>query len=218
MGLQQFEERLERLVEGTLSKPFRSTLQPVEVGRRLTREMDLHRRVGVRGLIAPNSFTVTLSPTDVDRFSNFIDALSRELAEAAREHAHAEGYAFLGPIDVQIYEGSKLRAGRFVVTCEVVEGPEDVPVAELVLPDGSHIPIGDGPVVLGRLPASDVVLNDPNVSRRHAEFRRTSDGVVVTDLGSTNGTRVNGALVREQVLASGDEITLGTSIVVFELT
>ena len=49
MGLQQFEERLERLVEGTLAKPFRSNLQPVEIGRRLTREMDLHRRVGVRG-------------------------------------------------------------------------------------------------------------------------------------------------------------------------
>ena len=58
MGLQQFEERLERLVEGTLAKPFRSNLQPVEIGRRLTREMDLHRRVGVRGLIAPNAFAV----------------------------------------------------------------------------------------------------------------------------------------------------------------
>ena len=62
MGLQQFEERLERLVEGTLAKPFRSNLQPVEIGRRLTREMDLHRRVGVRGLIAPNAFAVTLAP------------------------------------------------------------------------------------------------------------------------------------------------------------
>ena len=82
MGLQQFEERLERLVEGTLAKPFRTNLQPVEIGRRLTREMDLHRRVGVRGLIAPNVFTVSLSPTDADRFSSFIEALIRELAEA----------------------------------------------------------------------------------------------------------------------------------------
>lgn len=217
MGLQQFEERLERLVEGTLSKPFRSTLQPVEIGRRLTREMDLHRRVGVRGLIAPNSFTVTLAPADVDRFANFIDALSRELADAAREHARAETYSFLGPVDVQIYEGTRLRPGRFVVTAEVVEGPEEGPSAELVLPDGSHVSIGDGPVVLGRLPESDVVINDPNVSRRHAEFRRTGDGVVVTDLGSTNGTRVNGVPVREHLLASGDEITVGTSTLVFEL-
>jgi hypothetical protein len=100
MGLQQFEERLERLVEGTLAKPFRSNLQPVEIGRRLTREMDLHRRVGVRGLIAPNAFAVTLSPADVSRFSNFIDALSRELSDAAREHARIEGYSFVGPVEV----------------------------------------------------------------------------------------------------------------------
>ena len=105
MGLQQFEERLERLVEGTLAKPFRSNLQPVEIGRRLTREMDLHRRVGVRGLIAPNAFAVTLAPADVERFSNFIDALSRELSDAAREHAKNEGYLFVGPVEVEIFEG-----------------------------------------------------------------------------------------------------------------
>lgn len=218
MGLQQFEQRLERLVEGTLSKPFRSSLQPVEIGRRLTREMDLHRRVGVHALIAPNSFTVTLSPADVDRFANFIDALSRELADAAREHARTEGYSFVGPVDVQVYEGTRLRPGRFVVTAEVVEGPEEGPYAELVLPDGSHVPLGEGPVTLGRLAECDVVVNDPNVSRRHAEFRRTADGVVVTDLGSTNGTRVNGVPVREQQLVSGDEVTVGSTTLVFELS
>ena len=218
MGLQQFEERLERLVEGTLSKPFRSNLQPIEIGRRLTREMDLHRRVGVRGLIAPNSFTVTLAPADVDRFANFIDALSRELADAAREHARTEGYAFIGPVDVQVYEGTRLRPGRFVVTAEVVEGPEEGPYAELVLSDGGRVALGDGPLVLGRLPECDVVINDPNVSRRHAEFRRTTDGVVVTDLGSTNGTRVNGIPVRERQLTSGDEITVGSTTLVIELS
>jgi hypothetical protein len=218
MGLQQFEERLERLVEGTLAKPFRNNLQPIEIGRRLTREMDLHRRVGVHGLIAPNSFTVTLAPDDVDRFANFIDALSRELADAAREHARVEGYAFVGPVDVQVYEGTRLRPGRFVVTAEVVEGAEDGPSAELVLPDGTRVAIGEDPVVVGRLPECDVVLNDPNVSRRHAELRRSGEGVVVTDLGSTNGTRVNGVPVRERQLASGDEITVGSTSLVFELS
>ncbi len=219
MGLQQFEERLERLVEGTLSKPFRSNLQPIEIGRRLTREMDLHRRVGVRGLIAPNSFTVTLAPADVDRFANFIDSLSRELADAAREHARIEGYSFMGPVDIQVYEGARLRPGRFVVTAEVAEGPEEGPFATLVLPDGGRIEIGDGaPVVLGRMPESDIVLNDPNVSRRHAEFRRTAEGVVVADLGSTNGTRVNGSPVRERMLESGDEVTVGSTTLVFQLS
>ncbi len=218
MGLQQFEERLERLVEGTLAKPFRNNLQPVEIGRKLTREMDLHRRVGVHGLIAPNVFTVTLASADVDRFSNFIDALSRELADAAREHARLEDYAFVGPVDVQIYEGTRLRAGRFAITAEVVEGEDHVDFAELVRPDGIRVTIGSEPVVIGRLPECTVVLGDPNVSRRHAEVRHTPDGVVVTDLGSTNGTRVNGVAVREQYLASGDEITVGSTTLVFEQT
>ena len=218
MGLQQFEERLERLVEGTLAKPFRSNLQPVEIGRRLTREMDLHRRVGVRGLIAPNAFAVTLAPADVSRFSNFIDALSRELADAAREHARIESYSFVGPVEVEIFEGAGLKPGRFTVTAEVRESEDGGFLAEVVLPDGRRMAVGSEALVIGRLPECDVVLPDSNVSRRHAELRRKGDGVFVTDLGSTNGTRVNGTPVREQLLASGDEISVGSTKLVFEMS
>jgi hypothetical protein len=217
MGLQQFEERLERLVEGTLAKPFRSNLQPVEIGRRLTREMDLHRRVGVRGLIAPNAFAVTLSTADVDRFSNFIDALSRELSDAAREHARVESYSFVGPVEVEIFEGTALKPGRFTVVAEVRES-EDGFLAELVLPDGRRVPVGSEPVTIGRLPECEVVLADSNVSRRHAELRRTGDAVILTDLGSTNGTRVNGSPVREQILSNGDEVSVGSTRLMFEMT
>ncbi len=218
MGLQQFEERLERLVEGTLAKPFRSNLQPVEIGRRLTREMDLHRRVGVRGLIAPNAFAVTLAPADVERFSNFIDALSRELSDAAREHAKNEGYLFVGPVEVEVFEGSTLKAGRFTVEAEVREDADGGFLAELVLTDGRRVQIGTEPLVIGRLPECGVVLADSNVSRRHAELRRAGDSVVLTDLGSTNGTRVNGAPVRERVLVSGDEVSVGSTRLIFEMT
>jgi len=218
MGLQQFEERLERLVEGTLAKPFRSNLQPVEIGRRLTREMDLHRRVGVRGLIAPNAFAVTLAPADVERFSNFIDALSRELSDAAREHAKNEGYLFVGPVEVEIFEGSTLKPGRFTVEAEVREDADGGFLAELVLTDGRRVQIGTEPLVIGRLPECGVVLADSNVSRRHAELRRSGDSVTLTDLGSTNGTRVNGAPVRERILASGDEVSVGSTRLIFEMT
>ena len=218
MGLQQFEERLERLVEGTLAKPFRSNLQPVEIGRRLTREMDLHRRVGVRGLIAPNAFAVTLSSADVNRFSNFIEALSRELSDAAREHARVEGYSFVGPVEVEIFQGDGLRAGRFTVTADVRESEDGGFLAELVLPDGRRVTVGSTAVVIGRLPECDVVLPDSNVSRRHAELQRKGDGVFVTDLGSTNGTKVNGTPVREQLLASGDEVSVGSTKLIFEMS
>ena len=174
MGLQQFEERLERLVEGTLAKPFRSNLQPVEIGRRLTREMDLHRRVGVRGLIAPNAFAVTLSPADVSRFANFIDALSRELSDAAREHARIEGYSFVGPVEVEIFEGATSRPGRFTVTAEVHESEDGGFLAELVLPDGRRVTVGSEAVVIGRLPECDVVLL--GLQREPAPRRAAAEG------------------------------------------
>jgi hypothetical protein len=216
MGLQQFEQRLERLVEGALSKALRGGLQPVEIARRLTREMDLGRRVGVRGLIAANFFIVSLSPDDAARFESFADALARELADAARDHARDENYVFVGPVEVEIHRDPKLRAGRFAVAAEVREGPDGLPAGSLVLADGTRVVLGTEPVVIGRLPECGVVLSDPNVSRRHAEVRRQGSDVVVADLRSTNGTRVNGVPVRERVLVDGDEISVGTTLIRFE--
>jgi hypothetical protein len=217
MGLQQFERRLERLVEGVFAKAFRSELRPVELGRRLTREMDLHRTVGVRGeLIAPNHFTVALSPQDHEAFHTFEDALHRELADAAREHARDERYAFLGPVTVDLVTDADVGAGQFLIASEVREAQGGVPVGSLVQPDGARIPITDDPVTIGRLPECDVVLTDPNVSRRHAEVRRQNGQIVVVDLDSTNGTRVNGTGVREQRLDDGDVITVGTATLRFE--
>jgi Protein of unknown function (DUF3662)/FHA domain len=216
MGLQQFEQRLERLVEGALSKALRGGLQPVEIARRLTREMDLLRRVGVRGLIAPNFFVVSLSSSDAERFESFADALARELADAARDHAREEGYGFVGPVEVEIHHDPKLRTSRFSVVAEVREGPDGLSAGSLVLPDGSRVVLGTEPVFIGRLPECTVVLSDPNVSRRHAEVRRQGSDVIVVDLESTNGTRVNGVPVRERALADGDEISVGTTTIRFE--
>ena len=100
MGLQRFERRLERLVEGAFNKTFRSGLQPVEIGRRFVREVDTGRTLGVRGTVVPNHFVVRLSPEDAERFAGFTDALERELQDAVREHARDEGYHFVGPVDV----------------------------------------------------------------------------------------------------------------------
>lgn len=215
MGLQQFERRLERLVEGAFAKAFRGELQPVEIGRRLTREMDLHRTVSVRGVIAPNRFEVLLSPADHQRFESFLDGLRRELAAAAREHAQAEGYVLLGPVEVTVGLDEALPPSTFSIASEVHEG-EEAPVGWLVLPDGRRVGIGQGTVTIGRLPECAIALSDPNVSRRHAQVRREGDAAVIVDLGSTNGTRVNGILVREQRLADGDRITLGTTSLWYE--
>jgi hypothetical protein len=217
MGLQQFERRLERLVEGAFAKAFRSSLRPVELGRRLTREMDLHRTVGVRGgLIAPNHFSVALAPSDREQFATFEDALVRDLGEMAREHAREEAYSFLGPVSVELITDDGLGAGQFLLASEVSEAPGGGPTGSLVQADGSRIVLGDDPVTIGRLPECDVVLSDPNVSRRHAEVRRQGDDIVVVDLDSTNGTKVNGAGVKERKLRDGDEISVGTARLRFE--
>ena len=216
MGLQQFERRLERLVEGAFAKAFRSGLQPVELGRRLSREMDLQRTVGVHGLIVPNQFKVALSSDDAERFASFSDALVRELSEAVREHARDEGYHFVGPVLVELETDSSLGKGEFLVAGEILEGPGGHAAGSLSLPDGSRITLGDDPVTIGRQAECDVVLSDTNVSRKHAEVRRQGEEYVLIDLGSTNGSKVNGARVKEHPLNDGDEITLGKTLLRFE--
>ncbi|HZN14057.1 MAG TPA: DUF3662 and FHA domain-containing protein [Acidimicrobiales bacterium] len=217
MGLQQFERRLERIVEGVFAKAFRSGLQPVEVGRRITREMDLGRTVGVRGVIAPNHFTITIDPSDHERFTSYEEALVRELADAAREHARDEGYRFLGPVTVEL-ETAAVGPGVFQLVAEVREGPGGGPHASLVSADGSRVDLGEDPVTIGRLDDCEIQLSDKNVSRRHAEIRREAGGFVVVDLDSTNGTKVNGARVKRRDLVEGDEVTVGATTLRFELS
>src|SRR5436190_13867869 len=216
MGLQQFERRLERLVEGAFAKAFKGGLQPVELGRRLTREMDANRTLGVRGTIAPNHFTFELATSDLDRFAAFKDALVRDLANAARQHAKDEKYVFVGPVEVVLHAEPSVSAGTFMLAGEVVAAPGGGAVGSLVMPDGNRIKVGENPVSIGRLPECDIVLADKNVSRRHAEVRRQDDAIMVFDLGSMNGTRVNGSGVKERVLADGDEITVGQTKLRFE--
>jgi hypothetical protein len=215
MGLQQFERRLERMVEGAFARAFRGELQPIELGRRLTREMDLHRAVSVRGLVAPNVFEVVLSEDDYERFEGFLEALNKELVEAGRAHARSEGYTFLGPVVVEIGSDPALPRSTFEIASTVVENTETT-TAWIVLPNDRKIGVGSEPVTIGRMPDCTVPLADPNVSRHHAEVRRDGDRVYLVDLGSTNGTRVNGVPVHQRQLADGDVIAVGITVLRFE--
>jgi Protein of unknown function (DUF3662)/FHA domain len=216
MGLQGFERRLERLVEGTFAKAFRAGLEPVEIGRKIARALDTGRMIGVQGgWVVSNDIVVYLSPADLARFSSYSDVLSRELADAARQHARDEGYHFVGPVTVALIEDDDLRAGQLEVVAEIVEGPA-VHLGALVLPDGRRVQLGDEPAVIGRLPDCAVTLADSQVSRRHAEVRPAGTGFAVADLGSMNGTTVNGVAVREQALEDGDEIGVGSTTIRFE--
>lgn len=215
MGLHGFERRLEALVEGVFSRAFRSGLQPVEIGRRLAREMDDQRTLGVHGLIAPNSFRVRLAESDRERFEAFESTLLRELGDAARAHARDEGYGFLGQVIVSVETDPALNPGQCDVT-GVIKADPNGRVGTLVTGDGRRIPVAERPVVIGRLSSCDIPLGDPQVSRRHAEVRRDAEGFAVFDLESTNGTVVNGAPVRERRLSDGDELRIGSATIRFE--
>ncbi len=205
------------MVEGTFARMFRSGLSPVEFGRRLVREMDANRSVGVGGeKVAPNQFTVALSPQDSERFADVNQSLQRELADAAREHARDEGYSFLGPIGVDFAVDHRLKPGSFKVAAGLREGDGGLAPGSIVLPSGERIVLGEAIVTIGRLNDSTLVLEDANVSRHHAEIRPHGTGFKLIDLGSTNGSKVNDERVGERQLRDGDIIEFGGIVIRFE--
>ena len=217
VALSGFEKRLESLVEGTFARVFRSSLRPVEIGRRLVREMDGGRTVGVSGRTeVPNHFVVWLSPADDAQFEEMHSALVRELCDAAREYAREESFSFVGPVQVEIQPSDKLRTGAFAIEATLVEASGGAGAGSLLLPTGQRVSLSGSTVTIGRLLDCNIQLHDPNVSRHHAEIRPSGDGYVLADLGSTNGSRVNGMRVGQHLLAEGDEILIGNTKMIFE--
>lgn len=202
-------------MEGTFAKAFRSGLQPVEIGRKVVRAVDDGRTIGLRGTVVPNDVTVHLSAADLGRFADFSDSLVAELADAVRQHAREEGYRFAGPVVVTLAEDGRLGPGRLRVQAAVHEGT-GAHLGAIVLPDGHRRQLGDEVVTIGRVPTCTIACSDPQVSRVHAEIRPALDGYEVIDMGSTNGTLVNGRPVREHALADGDQIQLGNTVLRFE--
>ena len=218
MGLQSLEGRLERMVDGVFSRRSRGSIRPIELGRRLVREMDSNRSVDVKGRrIVPNDFTVLLSAIDHAGFSDIEDALISELAEAAREYAREEGYHFMGPVTVSLTVDNSLKTGRFGVSSQLKQAATGPGMGSIVLPSGQRVDLSDAVISVGRLPECTIAINDSNISRNHAEIRAGASSYLVVDLNSTNGTLVNGAkIIGEQSLNDGDIISFGSTHVRFE--
>lgn len=219
VGLKGFERRLERLVEGSFARAFKSAIQPVELGRRLIREMDAQRSTNVEGaVIVPNVFTITLSQEDYESLASLGTSLPRELAETARNHGRNQHYSSLGPIEVHLQVDPELRTGSFGLSGRFVEAQRPETHAALVHPDGRHSALENSSVLIGRSPEANIQLSDSSVSRRHAEIRPDGEHYVIVDLGSTNGTRVNGTAISQQRLRNGDQILVGDCALRFEQT
>ena len=253
MGVaKSIEQRLEGLVEGFFTKVFRSGLQPVEVGRRILREMVNGKTVSVNRIYAPNEFGVWMSSDDYAKFSQMEAGLQREFSELVIEQAKESRWNLMGVPRISFHEEESMGRGELRVEASLTADP-DAPSrvytrepraddasstravssdtagrlglagsgARLVVIDDSGgetetISITKDPVVIGRMSTNDVVLSDPNVSRRHAELRRAGDRWLLVDLGSTNGTTVNGKLAREHELNDGDRLMFGSTKIRFE--
>lgn len=217
VGLRSFEKRIEHVVEGTFARLFKSGLTPLEVAQGITRAMDDNRAVGVTGgTVVPNQFWVYLAPEDYDRFGQVETALTNELADAAREHARDEQYGFMGPVRVDLVLTEEYPTGAFEMVARLREGPSGHPPGALLMNRGDRIQLGTDTFTIGRVADNSLVLADPNVSRHHAEIRPIDGGYQVVDLGSTNGTTVNGSRVSDHVLQPGDSVSFGSTAAVYE--
>jgi hypothetical protein len=275
--LRTIESSIERLFEGVFGRAFRTHVQPVELARKLAKEMDEHRSVSVSRVYVPNEYTVYLSSADRQQFVSYEGSLVGELQEYLTEHARREGYALLTPPRVRFAVDDDLAVGEFGIATRVAQPGDGVaplpgapppaparvsipaapaptppvtppsavdaaPAMTMVYPaarewpeatplgtpapeppremvtltlDGRTHPITSTPFVIGRSRECDLTVTDGNASRRHAEIVLEGDTYHVADLGSTNGTELNGRRISREELAEGDRITVGGTDLVF---
>lgn len=246
MGLQSLENGLGRIVDGVFNRAFKNNVRPIEIGRRLIREIDTQRTVNSQGQrVVPNHFTVTLSAADFEALSPYHDALIDELVHAAERYCADEGYVRRSAVAVEIVRDDDAPQRRISIASDytVVDEAPSAPsssastvttpptlvqravepqrvtvTANLVISDGREFSLGDAPVVIGRLSECDITIDDPNISRRHATVTVLDGTFRITDLGSTNGTKVNGTKISSQFeLSHGDEINVGLFSIRFEI-
>ena len=248
--LRTLESKIAGLVEGTFNRAFRSEVRPVEIARKLAREMEEHRSQTLSRTYVPNEYRVFLSPRDRERFAGYETALADELAGYLLEHARRERFTLPARPVIEFETDDRLGLGEFGIQTGIVDAQDEESESEpaepsgrtmvysnagrlaepleerakaraetaLLLLDGRRLVVGPSGATLGRSRQCDIVLSDPNVSRQHAEIRARGGSWVLNDLGSTNGSRINGRPVEgSEVVRPGDEIELGSTLLRFEL-
>jgi hypothetical protein len=221
-------DRVEKQIEGAVNRvfarAFRGDVQPVEITARLCKELDAEAQVLSRDKrLVPNDFLIGLSKQDYARLFPYSKTLNAELIPELRQYAGERGYVFNGPIAIHYEERSDLPTGRFTVDSEAVANVVDpgasasaVRRAVLVLEvNGVRHPLQPPGLVIGRGSEADLRINDPGISRRHAEIvvsgPEGAQTIVIRDLGSTNGITVDGEKVREATVADGTRISIGST-------
>jgi hypothetical protein len=236
-SMSRVERFIERLIERPSARLFRARLQPVQVLRRIERAMEAGRGAEGQRDLVPDRFTVRLHPRDLAAISA-PEAVAAELASGALTFARSHRYALRDRPRVMLQADPGQSAGEIEVAAAVsvvvpaASGSDlgdggtrvfEVPVVRA--PDAiidvdepgrgrRRLPVTGAPLLIGRAPECQLVLKDAQASRRHARLHARDGVLVLTDLASTNGTRVNGRRVTEVVLGMGDRIQIGETTIV----
>ncbi len=228
-ALARFESFMENMVEGSVARLFRSPVQPAEIAKRLERAMETQQTISVRRVIVPNVYRAFLNPQDLAAFGPIRAEMEREMATYLADLAQERNFTMLEHPRVELTSDPGVPRHTVQVVAETVSAgppadaghtqvfqPPAMPAAQartrllLTTAAGTHaIPLESTQLTIGRGLNNDIILEDTRVSRHHAQLRYRARRFWLTDLGSTNGTYINGEQVAEQPLRDGDVISLG---------
>lgn len=220
MGLRDLERAIERGVDGVLGRVFRTEVSRLEISKRVERELEAGTRRGpVGSRVMPNEIEVRIHPDDAVGLGAATTEVERELLVMAREQAREHDCAFEGPLVVKVTATPTTMRGTIEVFATAEQSIAGVPPGTLIYPDGYRYdlaPSGAQGIILGRDLQSDIVIDDERASREHAHIRPSARGWIIEDIGSTNGTRVNGFRASAQLLVDGDIVTIGATAFTFD--
>jgi hypothetical protein len=203
------ERRLERLVDGLASRLFRGRLHPVELGSMLVREADMALITTPAGPTAPNVFRVTMGGDPVD--DEAIDAVAAELSRFVEDAAADRGWRLEGPARVDVAISTGDRPGDVTIETAFERG-DLAPWALLQATGVEAVAVRTNRALVGRSSAADVRIASDTVSRTHALIWQESGLAWVADLGSSNGTYVNGSRIEAPAqIVAGDVVTFGSA-------
>lgn len=233
------ERLLERLLERPSARLFRTHVQPIQMQHRIERAMERERRAAGDRVWVPDLYTVQLHPGDLEALGELAEQVAGELADATLVYARGHGFTLatrptvaLVP-DPQVPTGDVRVAASFEAPAGIAAAPVDgdhtmifaIPevrapsaVLRAVSRDGrqNDVRIDGSLLTIGRAADNGLVLDDAKVSRHHARLRARHGMLVLADLDSTNGVRVNGVRVAEVALGVGDRIEIGDTLLVVE--
>jgi hypothetical protein len=214
----KLEQFCSGLIERGFAKTFPSDVEPAQIARKLVATMEARTRDDEGKLRVPGSYVVYVSPADFERLDEHRAYLERAWADLLRKLAARVGATFEdGKASVALAQRSRVPLGAIEIEAVPIEkAPQSfrLRTIEGVPPQGLY-PV-EGTARIGRSEESEIVLLDPSVSRSHAVVEIKGGAAAVRDLGSTNGTFVNGRRVEREALRDGDELRLGNTRLRFE--